>query len=367
MLNKNTVKNIIIGAFVVMFTACGGGGGGSPTDAGSSTSGGTTGGGQVGHFKVKKTGITKSYGKHSIEATDGSIRDDGFYKSGVAPKYSRDNDTEVVTDHVTGLQWIDPKKVVKKYWVTKENFYKKNYTDTSGDTAVNYCPNLSFGGHSDWRLPTARELTSVMTYRRKSNFIINDAFKYGNDTSHWTSTLLAEELSESFGDLFVVLRIWSVRAGEVNKATVRTDHITRGSDLIVRCVRNSIAPANFSKSEDIVTDNITKLQWQNDASMSNNQGDFNWFQAIEYCEDLALGGHEDWRLPNINELTSIADFTRFPVINKIFAHGGKDQSLTRWSSSASDSEAMILNFRSGNYSRSSKLNSIEIRCVRAGL
>jgi len=57
--------------------------------------------------QVKKTGQTKSYDTDGNEVTDGSIKDDGYYQKGVTPSYTRDDTTEIVTDHITGLQWQD--------------------------------------------------------------------------------------------------------------------------------------------------------------------------------------------------------------------------------------------------------------------
>jgi len=372
MQKHNIKKYSFMAALVVIFTACGGRGSGTSSNAGTQNNTGTqSNAGQVGQLQVKKTGRTKSYGRHNIEATDGSIKDDGLYQSGVTPSYIRDDSAGIVTDKVTGLQWVDSEKnVVSKRWITKESFYKKRYTDTSGDTAMNYCPNLSLGGYSDWRLPTVRELASMMSYSRTSKTIINDVFKYGNDQDHWTATIIPEEMSKSIGGRLssAAWRIWTIRGDGVSRASSGTQYYNhKAIGYLVRCVRNSVAPANFSKSEDIVTDNITKLQWQDDASISPFQGDLDWFEAIEYCEGLALGGHADWRLPNINELTSIADLTRFPAIDKVFTHVGKKNRLKRWSSSASNGSAKLLDFQYGNYSMPSKSVSSQVRCVRAGL
>ncbi len=54
--------------------------------------------------------------------------------------------------------------------------------------------------------------------------------------------------------------------------------------------------------EDVVIDKNSTLMWQRghseDLSMSQ-------YDAIEYCQDLILDGHEDWRLPSISELRTV--------------------------------------------------------------
>jgi len=53
----------------------------------------------------------------------------------------------------------------------------------------------------------------------------------------------------------------------------------------------------------IVTDHVTGLQWAD-----NEKGrDISWRKAIEKCQNYILGGYDDWRVPNVNELRSIVD------------------------------------------------------------
>jgi hypothetical protein len=58
-----------------------------------------------------------------------------------------------------------------------------------------------------------------------------------------------------------------------------------------------------------VTDNVTSLMWQqNIPGTTVTPQSFTWSQALAYCPTLALGGHNDWRLPTITELVSLLDY-----------------------------------------------------------
>ena len=49
------------------------------------------------------------------------------------------------------------------------------------------------------------------------------------------------------------------------------------------------------------TDTSSGLTWQNPPAESS----IPWQEAMDYCEDLTLDGHEYWRLPTISELRSL--------------------------------------------------------------
>ncbi len=56
-----------------------------------------------------------------------------------------------------------------------------------------------------------------------------------------------------------------------------------------------------------VYDNLTGLIWTKEA---NIDGMKTWANAITYCENLVYGGRNDWRLPNVRELSSLADLSQ---------------------------------------------------------
>ncbi len=61
-----------------------------------------------------------------------------------------------------------------------------------------------------------------------------------------------------------------------------------------------------------ITDLKTGLVWQQVPTSE----DFSWADAVEYCENLELGGYTDWRMPSCKELYSISDFgLGWPYLN----------------------------------------------------
>jgi len=135
--------------------------------------------------------------------------------------------------------------------------------------------------------------------------------------------------------------------------------------LLLVLAFTSVASADFTRdgSTNIVTDNKTGLQWQDDVNISKN-----WTDTIAYCEnDVSLGGHTDWRLPNINELYSVTDRSkRSPTTNSAFKNVVSD---IYWSSSTVfdlESYAWSVHFRYGYDAWNIKSTRYNVRCVRDG-
>jgi hypothetical protein len=118
---------------------------------------------------------------------------DGSYAAG-CPRQGRfvDNDDGTVTDNCTGLMWQKDTADVSD----------DGQVGSRGDTlawcdAVNYCDELSFAGHDDWRLPNARELQSIVDYGRREPAI--DPVFGALPEYYWSSTSYAETPDDAWG------------------------------------------------------------------------------------------------------------------------------------------------------------------------
>jgi len=115
----------------------------------------------------------------------------------------------MVKDTRTNLMWEDTPHV-KEVKITQPR-------------AKTYCSELKLGGHENWRLPTIKELLSIVDYTRVSPATFK-IFSYIEDESfYWTSTPVADADDEYWGINF--------KRGESSRASEYYDRY-------VRCVRD---------------------------------------------------------------------------------------------------------------------------------
>jgi len=142
--------------------------------------------------------------------------------------------------------------------------------------------------------------------------------------------------------------------------------------LLILIGLSSLIYADFSRnSNGVIRDSITHLEWQD--NYSDNRGVIKktiWQKAIDYCEELNLDSKTDWRLPNINELSSLLEYKHSPAINSIFQNISSDSWDYYWSSTSYSNNinnAWIVGFSDAYVNSDKKDNSNHnnyVRCVR---
>jgi hypothetical protein len=239
--------------------------------------------------------------------------------NGNAPSYT-DNGDGTITDNVTGLIW------------QKDPGEKMTYQQ-----AVAGAESFDLAGYDDWRLPTIKELYSLIQFSGTDAsrcaeeescttipFIDSDYFEFAyGDTaagermidSQWaTSTIYTGRIMNGGQAMFGV----NFADGRVKGYGTGADRGGREKRFFVIYVRgNSNYGVNdFVDNDDgTVTDNATGLTWMqadSGASSDSAQGGLDWEGALNYCASLDYAGISDWRLPNAKELHSIVDYTRSP-------------------------------------------------------
>ncbi|MFH0997563.1 MAG: DUF1566 domain-containing protein [Pseudomonadota bacterium] len=282
----------------------------------------------------------------------------------------------MVKDDVTGLVWEEKQNMDNAVNYANPHdadntyaWYNSNPNTNGGNTGnagsgantENFLKALNdahFGGYSDWRLPSIKELTELAN---------RDAFNPSINKDYFPNTKSLSDWSESFG-------YWSSNtyAWNTSQAWVMNFSYSNGNpadkstaNRFVRAVRGgkSVPLDRYVVNDSTVTDTFTGLIWQQNPSDKT----MTWEEALAYCKGLSLAGNTDWRLPDINELNSLVDYNRYiPSIKP--ANFSIDSNARYWSSTSlayETDKAWHVSFDYGILSdaKSTKLN---VHAVREG-
>jgi hypothetical protein len=273
------------------------------------------------NYPIVGTGVETFYSNKALitetKPGDPYYGQDANYP-GKLPSYT-DNGDGTTTDNVTGLMW---QQDMGEQISFKEAFIKAEKS--------------TLAGYDDWRVPTLKELYSLMLFtgqigrEHKSLKMFIDT-RYFNqpigdtangkreiDAQTWSATEYAGITMNRNETVFGVNFVDGHIKG-YPKNRRRVPHT-----LYCRLVRGNpeYGKNNFVDNGDgTISDLATGLMWQ----QSDDGIARDWGEALEYAENLNFADYSDWRLPNTKELQSIVDYTRSPqatdspAIDPIFA------------------------------------------------
>jgi hypothetical protein len=261
--------------------------------------------------------------------------------SGTQPSYTLSDDGLTVHDNVTGLTW--QKSPDTNGDGTIDSLDKMTLTQAQARPAVLNA--VKYGDFSDWRLPTIKELYSLI------NFMGTDpSGATGNDTSGLTPFIDRTYFDFGYGDTARGDRIIDMQYASstlyvsktmLNSPTMFGVNFADGrikgysldmswqgigdSKFPVRLVRGAAYGKNdfADNGNETITDRATGLMW----TKGDSGEGMNWQEALAWAQtknDENYLGHSDWRLPNAKELQNIVDYTRSPdttssaAINPLF-------------------------------------------------
>lgn len=270
-------------------------------------------------YPVVGTGVTLCYGNTTAAiacpAPGQPFHGQDAQQQRRAPSYA-DNGDGTTTDLVTGLTWV------------KERGSKVTFAAALAGAAT-----CRAGGFSDWRMPTIKELYSLILFSGKNGQGFTSTagfvpfldtryfgFAYGSgvgterviDCQDWSTTEYVSTTMNGdatvFGVNFADGRIKGYPKYQPGSGGAV------GNSLYVRYVRGNPAyGANdfVDGGDGTVTDRATGLAW---ARADSGTG-MSWQDALAWVAAKNAErylGHDDWRLPTVKELQSLLDYRRSP-------------------------------------------------------
>lgn len=278
------------------------------------------------------------YGQDFQYAKLGYCTEQSFNIAGLSPE-------EIVEDTFTNLFWQRTLPAI--YDGCTGGATAGNICQWS--EALVYCDNLNYGGFDDWRLPNIEELSTIANYGKHIPAIDSAVFPDTDSNYFWTSSVNADQATHAWPTYF-------------NDGHVVSFFKTK--NYYARCVRGGEYRNNgvFEKisfaGQDVILNKTTNLVWAD--AYSNKE---TWKSALKYCEDLNYGGVSNWRLPNINELKSLLNYS---LKNPVTSFPGMPlQSFWASTSYKGYKEyGWYVNFFSGEVYYHTKSSLYHARCVR---
>ncbi len=265
-----------------------------------------------------QTGQTVCYDDEGREiACDGTGQDAEFRRGIVWPEPRFEPRDETVVDRLTGLVWLrnaNPTEFPMPWSEALEYVHTMNRQKAFG--------------LNDWRLPNRREFRSLMSHQtRKPALPEGHPFRNVFLGWYWTSTSAAinhayawyihmEGARMFYGAKEQYFLVWPVggEGARVLPATGQRDCFAvdggrmpcagSGQNGEHRLGAEWPAP-RFEPAGDAVLDRLTGLRWRMDADLTKRQ--VTWREALSVVNNLGDG----WRIPNINELESLVDCSRY--------------------------------------------------------
>ena len=208
---------------------------------------------------------------------------------------------QTVEDTLTGLTWLRDANAPGFPITWQEAF---DFIDAGNRNGL--------AGHHDWRLPTRRELFSLITFDAHSPALpVGHPFNNVFQGWYWTATPSAMHPTQVWhvhmlgGRMFWGSRdgyelVWPVRGispvlPDVGSETTDTTGV-------------AWPEPRFVEEGDTVVDSLTGLIWTRSADIAGKS--VTWagaFHAIHGLNSDRVGGMEGWRLPTIRELESLTD------------------------------------------------------------
>ena len=322
MLFKHYFYTAVATATLMTLTACGGGSSDSTNPASTST---VT---PVVTTLADKSPVVDTSQTVTYDATiviPAPSKGQAFYGqdaqfSGTQTSYTKSTDGLTVKDNVTGLTWQASQTGGNVYWTEAE----------AVPAALN---TASYGGYSDWRLPTIRELYSLWNGSTGWPYIDSNYFSVPaiteTELSHaimWSSTKYTGLLRSSIEG-----NVGAEMAFGVNFGTghIKAYSAAVGPKHMVRAVRGPIyGTSSFVDNVNgTINDQATGLMW----TQSDSGVGMDWEHALAWAQTKngeKFLGYSDWRLPNTKELHTLVDYTRSaeattaanvgPAINPLF-------------------------------------------------
>lgn len=248
---------------------------------------------------LKQYGVTRILPK-TEQTVEYQAGDDGTYEKGnpASPRYV-DNGDGTISDKATGLMWIkQPTLIIPGASVRADNQIQVAH----GDWATSHA-------HIIGDLVRAIEATTGVNASR-AGYVVTAASGTPFSAADLGREILINNVSQGFVQVVTsstVVKVSSTGTTASNPLTIKSFYV---------CV---VDHTSGTFLDDLASGYWRETFWTRSAANLTTPSKMTWSNALLNSEALIYAGFSDWRLPNVKELLSIADYSVYsPAVNGTF-------------------------------------------------
>lgn len=248
---------------------------------------------------------------------------------------------DVIADHATGLMW-------------QQSGSDERMTYAEAQAYIEELNRKQFAGYDDWRLPTVKELVTLLERERESlDLFINPIFGR-KQWFCWSADKHSSGLAWHV-DFFFGRVTWDV----INNYHVRG---VRSAPTPMPTAKPTIPILRLEAQGEVVRDLRTGLMWQQSGSDKRLTHE----EAQVYVEQLnrdRFASYSDWRLPTVEDFKTLISNRLYtnPIFN---AEQSFVWSADKWAEGSALEAPWLFSFENGLMIGSIIGDTSYVRCVR---
>ncbi len=232
---------------------------------------------EYGTFTITHTGQNKAYDLKGREVEKDRIWGLDAQRIWVLPDFEIIG--KAVIDNINELVWDNSHDDLLLTWKDAKEYI-------AGLNEAEYL------GRSDWRLPGREEIRSIVKYDDSQPAVDKSVFSGTRNAYYWTA----------YTDKACVENAWGIYFGYGCTYTAPKEKPAHIKPVSGGCDAFLMPSAErFVKNGDgTITDKVTGLMWMEKETPLLTQK-----EALVYCQELELAGHNDWVMPTLKELATL--------------------------------------------------------------
>jgi hypothetical protein len=241
------------------------------------------------------------------EIVEGDTSSDEVHQSEIREEIMETNPLNIIDLNSEKYLWIDFTN--KLMWeIKKPDNIDERFSFEDAESEVNHLNEISFLHFNNWRIPTLKELQTLLSVEVNDGYHIIRPFSQNTKLAYWTATDSEDETKQDYKKILNFKSEKHSDYKKTHKVFLRYVRTMTNFELPQYLQLGNNEKIKFHKNILIWIDKENKIMWEVKTE-KNYRDKFTYSEAIRHIKklnDTKYLGYQDWKLPNNHELSILS-------------------------------------------------------------